>query len=195
MYAYTLEQLLSLDVHQSAIQILDLLHQIRDLSLITALNITRRSNRQIQRQLNTSQLLPSQPPTLSRAMTRRKANLVISTVRRRECELSGADAARRNDAVVVIKHLVDGDEDVEVWVWEVGVTVQRELFGGVLANDEGVFWEALEETFWSCAVNVEVEGLDWDHEGRGRGGEGGEAHLGCGCVRTPGYVVEWEMWW
>jgi hypothetical protein len=39
-----------------------------------------------------------------------------------------------------------------------------EFLCAVVAYDERIFGQLLEETFWCCAVDEEVEGLYWDEQ-------------------------------
>lgn len=95
---------------------------------------------------------------------------------------------------------LDCDEDVQVVIPDVFVLVDVELVGAVLAHNEGVLGQALEEAFRRRAVDVEVEGVHGDEERgcdrREKGEEG--AHAGSACsgdvdalVRVR-FVRDWE---
>ena len=63
---YTLKQLLPLNIHQPPIQILDLLHQIRDLAMVIRLDLRGRTDGQIQRQLDAAERLAAEPAGVAR---------------------------------------------------------------------------------------------------------------------------------
>jgi len=63
---------------------------------------------------------------------------VVAGVGGAEGEAAGAGAALRNDAVVVVEGLVDGDGDAEVWVRAKGVGGGVVLVGFVVACGDGL---------------------------------------------------------
>ena len=59
---------------------------------------------------------------------------------------------------------IDGNEDFQPVAFDVCILVFIELLCGIIPHNHCVLGQLLIETFWRCAVNVEVERLDWDEE-------------------------------
>lgn len=94
----------------------------------------------------------------------------------REGEAAGGGASLGDDAVVIVKHLLQivsfffsgghqlwtyvyGNVDGDAVVLLPGVDAVVVLFGRVVAYNEGILGQLFEEAFWRGAVHVEVEGL------------------------------------
>ena len=107
---YALEQLLPLDVRQAAVQVLDLLDQVADLARVGRLDLARRADGEVERQLDATERLPAQPPAVPAAVRRREADPVVARVGAREGELARRLAAVRHDAVVVVEDFLRGGE-------------------------------------------------------------------------------------
>jgi hypothetical protein len=59
---------------------------------------------------------------------------------------------------------VDGNEDVQPVAFYVCVMVCVELLCGIMPHDHSILRELLVETFWRCAFDIEVKGLNWNEE-------------------------------
>jgi hypothetical protein len=109
---YPLENLLPPNILQPAIQVPHLLHNILDLALIRTLDLACLADREVQLELDAARRLSvRQPAAVGRGARRREAEPVLARVCGREGEAALGGAALRDDAVVVIKDLLDGYED------------------------------------------------------------------------------------
>jgi len=111
---HPLKHLLPPDILQPSIEVLDLLHQILHFTLIRALDGARLADRQVEVELD----LPAgntvaQPATSGPGVRRREADAVVAAVGGGECEAAFCGAALVDDAVVVVKGLVNGDLDAD----------------------------------------------------------------------------------
>lgn len=89
METYPLENLLSLDILQSTVQIPDFLHNICNLALVLALNRAGLSNCQIQSQLDTANGLAAKPAAVTCCVRWREADHVVARIGGREGEAAG----------------------------------------------------------------------------------------------------------
>lgn len=122
--AYPLEHLLPSDVLQSTIQVFDLGYNILNLALVRALDVARRADGHINRELDAAHLEPAlQPPGVSSEVGRCKAELVFSRVRGAERKAAFAIASLRHDAVVVVKDFIDSDEETDARIGLEGAAV------------------------------------------------------------------------
>lgn len=114
-----MEDLLTSDILQPRVQILDLGDQIRHLILVAALNLACLTNRKIQLKLDVPCRHSVAEPTLRRGYVRRsEADSVLAAVCRAECESAiGRGPLLRYNAVVVVKGLLYGDVDTHFCVW------------------------------------------------------------------------------
>ena len=109
---YPLEDLLSPDILQPAIQVPHLLHNILDLALIRALDLARLADREVQQELDAARRLSvRQQAAVGCGARGREAEPVLARVCGREGEAALGGAALRDDAVVVVEDLFDGYED------------------------------------------------------------------------------------
>lgn len=86
---------------------------------------------------------------------------------------------------------VDGDEDIQPFTFSVCVLVYVEFFCGIVSHNYGILGKFLVETFWRCAFDVEVEGLNGDEEAAEwqEGKEG--THLGqCADTTASGVIAK-----
>ena len=135
-YTYPLENLLPLDILQPPIQIPHLLHNIVQFPLIRALNITRLSNRQIQRKLNRAALSTrhsTAQPAAGGGARRRETDAVVAGVSGGEGEAAFGGAALGDDAVVGVEGFVDSDGDGDGGGGDVGLGCRIVLVGFVVA--------------------------------------------------------------
>lgn len=131
---HSLENLLSPNILQPSIQVLNLLYNIRNLALILTLDLTRLTNRQIQVQSYTTQRMArAQPTTCADIRIRLEADTMLAGVRSGESETAGVAAALRNDEVVIIEDFFDGDFDAEVLVNAEGLCLGQVGVCGVVA--------------------------------------------------------------
>lgn len=113
--AYPLENLLSPDIMQPPIEILDLLHNILHLPLIFRFDLARLTNGDIQRDPDCSRA-SRQPAPRRTAAVRRQTDLVLARIGSRESEPAGVRVALGDDAVVIVEGLVDGNQHLDVGV-------------------------------------------------------------------------------
>lgn len=116
--AYPLENLLSPDIVQSPVEILDLLHDILHLALVFRFDLACLTNGDIQREAD--RVRPVQPAPRRSAAVRRQTDLVLPRVGSREREPATMRVALGDDAVVVVEGLIDGNQHLDV-----GVDVKR----------------------------------------------------------------------
>lgn len=105
---YTLKQLLALNIHQSPIQILDLLYQVRDLAVVIRLDLRGRTDSQIERQLDAAEGLAAEPAGVACRVRGGEADAVVAGVGGGEGDLAGGLAAAGDDAVVVVEDFLLG---------------------------------------------------------------------------------------
>lgn len=111
---YPLENLLSPDVVQPSIEVLDLLHNILHLALVFRFDLAGLTNGDIQREAD---CIVSVPPAPRRgAAIWCQTDLVLARVGSREGESAGIRVALGDDTVVVVKGLVDGNQYLDVGV-------------------------------------------------------------------------------
>ncbi|KAK5629141.1 hypothetical protein RRF57_004855 [Xylaria bambusicola] len=84
---YSLEDLLAPDVLQARVEVLDTLRNVLQLALISALDLARLADGQVQRQLDAAVGVRSVQPALAAAVAaRREADAVVARLVRREGE-------------------------------------------------------------------------------------------------------------
>lgn len=106
---YSRINLLPPNILQPSIQIPHSDRQIRQLRLITTLNRTRLSNRQIQNQFNTAVILATDQPTPRQSVTRgQETDAVFTRIGGGESEASLGVAALVDDSVVGVEGFFDG---------------------------------------------------------------------------------------
>lgn len=115
---------------QSRVQVLDLLHQRLDLLLVCALNLARLSNRHVQGKPDIASFTSAQPADSTGDILRGNADPVLSAVGSAKCKAALGSASLRNDAVVVVECLLDGDKDANI-----GLVV---IVFGLIVPDLGV---------------------------------------------------------
>ena len=126
--------LLPPNILQPHIQILDPLHDILNLALIRALDLAGVADRQIQRELDAAgRLAVGEVARAMRGVARGEADAVVAGVGGREGEAALGGALLRDDAVVVVEGLFDGDVDLHGLVLVVGSLVVVPAFGFVVA--------------------------------------------------------------
>jgi hypothetical protein len=59
---------------------------------------------------------------------------------------------------------VDGNENFQPVAFYVCVIVYVEFLCGIMPHNHGILRELLVETFWRCAFDIEVKGLNWNEE-------------------------------
>lgn len=117
---YTLVHLLPTNIMQPAVQITNPLHDILHLVLIFGLNLARFANGNIQGHLNGT-LGAGEPATGGGVGLSGEADAVLTGISGREGEAAGVVLALRDDAVVVVESLIDGDEHLQARVDGIGV--------------------------------------------------------------------------
>jgi hypothetical protein len=105
---YTLKQLLPLNIHQPPIQILHLLHQIRNLAMVIRLDLRGRADGQIERQLDAAERLAAEPAGVAGGVRGGEADAVVAGVGGGEGYLAAGLAAAGDDAVVVVEDFLGG---------------------------------------------------------------------------------------
>ena len=129
---YPLVDLLTTNILQTAIQITHTLHDILHLILIFSLDLARLANGHVQGEPDSA--LAAGHPARGRGVGfGQEADAVLPGVCGGEGEATGVAFAFVDDAVVVVKGLVDGDLDLEVVVDRVDVGVRVDDFGGEFA--------------------------------------------------------------
>lgn len=134
---YPLEDLLSPDVLQPAVQILHFLYQGRDLVLVGAFNLARLANGHVEGELDGAVDVAAQPPAPALYVLRRDADAVLARVGGAEGEAARVCAALGYDAVVVVKGFLDRHKDTDVGFGLVGLGGRVEDFGVVVAWQGG----------------------------------------------------------
>jgi hypothetical protein len=126
--SYTLEHLLAADVLQSAIEILEPLNNIGNLSLVFTLELARRTDGNVQRQFHRRRA--TRKPAATAVVVQQEADLVLPGVRCRERQASFKARPLRNNLMVVVEHLIDRDLNVKACVRtvETGLRVQHLRF-------------------------------------------------------------------
>jgi hypothetical protein len=132
MKSYPLKHLLATNISKSTVQILDPLHNVRNLAGVLALDFTGRANGDVQGQLHSRGT--GQPASGLRVW--READPVLTSFGGGESEATGMLSSLRDDSVVIVKCLLDGDEHVQ---------------GGILNPGVGVLIESLRFVV-SCGV-------------------------------------------
>lgn len=103
-YTYSLEDLLSADVLQTHVEILDAGSNVLELVLVAALEGRGLSDGQVERQADAAVLVAGGQPACVAAVGRgRKAELVLSRLGGGKSETTAAAALLRDDAVVVVE--------------------------------------------------------------------------------------------
>jgi len=117
---YPLVHLLPTNIMQPAVQITNPLHDIRHLLLVLRLDLARLANGNVQRHLDGA-LGARQPAARSGVGFSGEADAVLASIGGREREATGVILALGDNAVVIVKSLLNGDEHLEVRVDGVGV--------------------------------------------------------------------------
>lgn len=217
---YPLENLLPPNIIQPRIQVPHARGQVLHLGLVAALEGAGLANGDIQGQADAAVGLGGGQPAGAAAVGRgREAELVVAGVGGGEGELARGAAALGDDAVVVVEDFLeaaaavsmvlglgregqregkgethidrDVDADAVVALPHLGAVVP--FLGRVVADDQGVLGELLEEALGRRDVDEEVEGL-------GHGGQGQEWEKGPHCaggghlVLRVRVVVESRVW-
>ena len=125
LVSHSLESLFPSNVRQSGIQILYLLHDVRDLALVLTLNLAGLANGDVQAQLDAAHGTSAGQPAASWIVRGRETDLVLARIGRRESKSARIGTRLPYDAMIRVKCLVDGDEDVEVRIRAEGVRRRR----------------------------------------------------------------------
>ena len=119
---HSLKYLLPPNILQPPIQVSDLVYDVLHLTSVLALDLARLANDHVQREFDAALARhTAAQPTSSWSTGRREADLVVTRVLRREREPTTSRSALRDDAVVVVKGLLDCDVDANVRVRGGGV--------------------------------------------------------------------------
>lgn len=201
MTTHPLEDLLSPDILQPGIQVLDLADNILNLVLVGTLNGAGLANGHVELELDVAGGLSASQPALARGnVGRGEADAVVARVGGAEGEAALGSSALADDAVVVVESLVDADVDAHVGVGLVGAATVVPLLcfvvaweGWVVGNwssglgrelsqqhtdNKRVLWQLLEEAFLGWTVNVKVQCLCGEEQRRkGEDGEECRVHL------------------
>ena len=110
-----MEDLLSPDVLQSGIQVLDLAHNVLDLAVIGALDGAGLANGHVELEPDVAGGLATGQPSLGRGdVGRGEADSVVTRIGSAEGEAALCGAALAHNAVVVVEDFVDTDVDAHV---------------------------------------------------------------------------------
>ena len=121
MTTHPLEDLLSSDILQPGIQVLDLANNILNLVLVGTLNGAGLANGHVELKLDVAGGLSASQPALARGdVGRGEADAVVARVGGAEGEAALGSSALADDAVVVVKDLVNANVDLHVGIWAVG---------------------------------------------------------------------------
>lgn len=174
--AYSLENLLSADVLQSTVQILDLLDNIIELAFIRTLNGACGSYSHIQREFDAIWwLTAAQPAAANAGVGESEADAVVSRIGCGKGELAVRIALLGNNSMVVVEGFFDGNVYADACMYFVGVCLLVELFGLVVTcnmsafqrgcngiicrqtDNQSVLRQLLEETLRRCSIHVKVK--------------------------------------
>lgn len=158
-FTFTLEHLLPPDILQPSIEVLDLLHNILNLSLIRALDLARLTDGNVKSESNSALRVVRQPTSIGGHVVRRKADLMLSAISGREGETAIGIAPLGDDSVVVVEGLVDGDEHVYARVGDVAVGWLIVDLRLVVSDNKSVLGQILEETFLFIRVHIEIQSV------------------------------------
>lgn len=117
--AYPLVNLLTADVVQPAVQILDPLHNVLHLILVLGLDLAGLTNGDINADLDSTQRRRHEAG--GGISLRGETDSVLASIGSGEVEAAGMAVALGDNSVVIIEGLLDGDENLHVVVDCVGV--------------------------------------------------------------------------
>jgi len=157
---FTLEDLLPANILQASVQVLDARRNVLELVLVGAFDLAALADGKVKCKADAAVVrVKREPAGTARGGRRGEAERVVAGVGSREGEAARCLATLGDYAVVVVEGFVDRDVDAETIVLGPLVGPLIVLLSSVVADDEGVLGELLEEALGRGAVDVEVERL------------------------------------